>query len=393
MNRPACCLTWLLLGIVGSALAVEPAAIKYKKIQLDDKFRSEGVAVGDFNHDGKLDIAAGFVYFAAPDWRMVPIEAEPKTFDPKGYSNSFCNFAADLNGDGWTDLIVVDFPGKQTWWYENPGKSGGPWTKHELTAVTNNESPAYLSILNKSQKSLLCGVNPDAKNPDGPERRMAFLTQESDPNKPWKIRTISAKAAPGTLKYAHGVGAGDVNGDGRIDVLCKNGWWEQPADAAQEEWTFHQANLGADCANMYVLDVNGDGKQDVVSTSAHQKGVWWHEQTADGWKTHLIDDSVSQTHSMWIADMNGDGVMDIVTGKRWWAHGPKGDIDPDKPAVVVWYECKRAADHTVTWEKHVIDDDSGVGTQFEIAEISGQGTGLDIAISNKKGTFVLLREK
>ena len=79
---------------------------------------------------------------------------------------------------------------------------------------------------------------------------------------------------------------------------------------------------------MHVYDYDGDGDNDLLTSAAHQLGIWWHEQTPEGWKTHVIDRSFSQTHALEQADINGDGLPDFVTGKRWWAHGPKGDVDP-----------------------------------------------------------------
>lgn len=106
--------------------AEEPGKqITFKKTKLDDKFRSEGASIGDFNHDGKMDISAGNVYYAAPDWKLTPIVANAKEYDPHGYSESFCNYADDVNGDGRTDLIVVGFPGKETWWHEQPAEASG----------------------------------------------------------------------------------------------------------------------------------------------------------------------------------------------------------------------------------------------------------------------------
>lgn len=384
----AMCDTW-------PAHSAEPAQakIRFQRTQLDAKFRSEGVAVGDFNHDGKLDIAAGSVYYAAPDWKMQVIAEKPEDYDPHNYSHSFCNFADDLNSDGWTDLIVVDFPGQQTWWFENPQTAGGPWKKHEATAVTNNESPTYLDVDGDHRRELLLGFSPDAKNVDGPERRMGIVRPTADVRQPWKIQAISTAGAPGTMRFTHGLGVGDVNGDGRQDVVVKDGWWEAPeSSTADGEWKFHAAPLGENCAQMYVFDFDGDGDSDVLSSSAHDVGIWWHEQKTDGWQTHLIDDSVSQTHALCLADINGDGLPDFVTGKRWWAHGPNGDARPNDPAVMTWFELTRQ-DGKPVWLPHQFDHDSGVGTQFEVADVNGDGL-LDVVTANKKGAnyFQQVRE-
>jgi hypothetical protein len=168
--------------------------------------------------------------------------------------------------------------------------------------------------------------------------------------------------------------------------VVPQGWWEAPDDVAPGSWKFHAAPLGDNCAQMHFYDFDGDGDGDVLSSAAHQVGMWWHEQLEGGqWKTHEIDKSFSQTHALCLADINGDGLADFVTGKRWWAHGPTGDIDPDKPAVLFWFELKREGGRPV-WTPHQIDHDSGVGTQFEVADVNGDGL-LDVATSNKKGTY------
>jgi hypothetical protein len=397
-------ITVLTTPLVAAAAENSGPKISFRKTQLDDKFRSEGVAAGDFNRDGKVDIAAGFVWYEAPDWEMHVIASEPPApnrallgspphFDPKGYSNSFCTFAEDLNDDGWTDVIVCDFPGKPTWWFENPGEAAGGWQRHVCTPVTNNESPDLLDLDGDGVRELIAGFSPDPAEPDGPDRRVAFVTREEDPCKAWKIHPVSVKAAPGSRKYSHGLGIGDVNGDGRNDILCADGWWEAPEGFSSGEWSFHAAPFGertargeGKAAHMSVYDFDGDGDQDVLSSSPHAFGIWWHEQLPDSqWKTHEIDMSFSQTHAVCVADINGDGLPDFVTGKRWWAHGGK-DPGGDQPAIMVWYELQRK-DGRASWIRHQFDHNSGVGTQFQVIDVNGDQL-LDVVTSNKRGVFL-----
>jgi hypothetical protein len=379
-----------------STIAAHGKAIHFKKTVIDTKFRGEGVAVGDFNHDGKLDIAVGNVYYAAPDWKMHVINDKAVEFDPHGYSNCFLCFADDINHDGWTDEIVIGYPGAPAYWYENPKGAPGPWKRHLIGPVANDESPNYVDIDGVDQRALVMGVAPDEAHCDGPDRQMAILRPDSDdPTKPWKIQPISTKAAPNTTKYSHGLGVGSIQGNGRNDVIVPQGWWENPGtnhdDAKKtgkdwKPWKFHPADFGQPCSQMYVFDFNGDGRNDVLSSSAHNYGIWWHEQTADDWKLHEIDKTYSQTHSLVLADITGDGLPGFVTGKRWWAHGPHGDPGSDQPAVLNWYELVRK-DGKADFVKHPIDDHSGVGTQFQVIDVNGDGM-LDIVVGNKAGVFL-----
>ena len=382
--------------------AEDKPQIRFQKHQLDTKFRSEGVAVGDFNQDGKMDIAAGFVWYEAPDWKLHTIVKTPPSagrdaalgvplhYKPKGYSNAFLNFAEDVNGDGWTNVICVDFPGTPTWWFENPKGSEGDWKKHLCTPVTNNESPDFLDLDGDGKRELIAGFSPDPEQSDGPDRQMAFIKPDADPYKEWHRHAVSAKAAPGTKRYSHGLGVGDVNKDGRNDIVVAAGWWEAPESLSDSQWKFHEAAFGEQggenrAAQMYVYDFDGDGDNDVLSSSPHAFGIWWHEQfPGNNWKTHEIDKSLSQTHGVCLADINGDGLMDFVTGKRWWAHGGN-DPGGDQPAVFFWFELQRK-DGRPHWIRHQFDHDSGVGTQFQVADVNGDKL-LDIVSSNKKGVY------
>ncbi|MDB6130911.1 MAG: repeat protein, partial [Verrucomicrobiales bacterium] len=196
----------------------------------------------------------------------------------------------------------------------------------------------------------------------------------------------------------------DVNGDGKMDLLEKDGWWEQPSSLAGDPvWIKHPFPFAPKdgSSQMFAYDVNGDGLPDVItSLAAHGYGLAWYEQTRDGgeisFKKHLIMGNkaeqnkygvkFSQLHALDLVDINGDGLKDIVLGKRFWAHGNHGDADPNDPAVLYWFELVRDG-RNVDWVPHQIDDNSGVGTQVLAAPASNKQYP-DIVVGNKKGTFV-----
>lgn len=580
-------LTWFLgaFFLLGASVQLpsgaQPASkegtsrISWKKIVLDKNFRAEGVGVADVNKDGKLDVIVGDCWYEAPkdtggewkrhiireyyDGKQKKIIPADRKYDLLVYSDSFCCFPDDFNGDGWVDVIVIPFPGRDPcYWYENPGEKGGLWKQHLLTNSACNETPIFVDLFKTGKKHLVMGWNPP-KNPAEPTKgnlnnvgEMCYFVPGKDPTKPWERISISGpvvngKGHPGTNPFSHGLGAGDVNSDGRLDVICADGWWEQPAKQDGSPWKFHGAKIKITdpCSDMYVLDIDGDGKNDIISSSAHYWGFWWsqqkdantfvqrtlfpspfdvaklpstlqlaeeerrlfdavnevrkvhfsrspfaahpelcamardhaeriaksnakeeniggkypgkvlavktmrvmppaevkvdkkdkkkaaeltpmqklalsmmphNEKDADlvlpGFEigvgtaklasgevqyTFVIGDRgqfslPSQTHALHMVDINGDGMMDLVTGRRWWAHGPRGDDGANDPAQLYWFEGKKNREGMIGFTPHLIDSDSGVGTSFAIADMNGDRL-LDIIVSNKKGVHVFLQQR
>jgi hypothetical protein len=309
------------------------------------------------------------------------------------YSANFFAHSADINGDGWTDILILGFPGENSWWFENPGKGVTThWKRHVALDVTDNESPRWVDITGDGRLEIVCSskgrygyASPDPKNPTAP-----FTWHPLSPDKKYH-------------RFTHGLGVGDVNGDGRMDLLEKDGWWEQPASLAGDPvWKHHPVSFGLGGSQMYAYDVNGDGLNDVItSLAAPGSGLAWYEQSKVGseihFKEHIIMNKevsentygvkFSQLHGIDLVDIDGDGLKDIVTGKRFWAHGPTGDADSGAAPVLYWFQLQRGADRSVDFVPHIIDDASGVGTEVKAVDYNRDGLP-DIVVGNKKGVFV-----
>ncbi len=384
--RTSTLMTLFVIGILSSGAVFGLEAMEGGptfKMHRVGTYRGEACGVGDFNNDGKMDIVALPYVYLAPDSTAVEIcKVEGEVDDEgKGYRWDFMNAPVDVDRDGWLDVVTASWFGKKAEWLKNPGPAGtGLWERFLVEENGNYECGDLADIdgdgkLNEVLPAVLhtCWYEPGVL-PDG--------------SKGVIVHAVSDKP------MAWGVGYGDVNGDGRPDILRPDAWFEAPADPRSGAWTEHPLNIGgkeegkADhTAPILVYDVNADGLADIVTSIAHDYGIFWYEQgKKDGettWTRHLIDDTWSQSHSHALADIDGDGDLDLVTGKRFMSHNG-GDPGAFEPLGVYWYELERGPQPV--WKKHILSYDEGIGSALNlvVSDLDADGDP-DIVVTGKWG--------
>ena len=409
------------VGLAAVSRAAEPTLHTFKKQHLERYYWSEGAALGDLNRDGKPDAVYGPYWWEGPEFKVrrelyAPAkkttvkedDGTERTFPgwegafgkKNAYAtDNFFAFVHDFDGDGWNDVLTYGLPHTPAYLYVNPRGEARHWTRQTVLDEVDNESPTFVDLTGDGRPEIVC-VN-------GGE--FGYATPDpANPGAKWKFTAISTGG--NWQRYTHGLGVGDLNGDGRLDVLFKDGWFEQPASlAGAPAWRLHKAFFAPAAAQLFAYDVNGDGRTDVVTAlAAHGYGLAWHEQLAErgpggelSFKPHVFMNkeprenrygvTFSELHAVELVDIDGDGLKDLVTGKCFWAHGPTGAPEANAPALLMWFRLTRGADGKVDWVPHVIDDDSGVGRQIGLGDVNGDGRP-DIVIGNKKGGFVFTNQ-
>lgn len=365
--------------------------IHWAKRELSSSFYGEGGTITDLDADGQMDIVAGPLAYFGPDFSR-PIQIRPANpISVVKYSDYWLVFDHDIDGDGNTDLLIAGFPGTSTYWYRNPGKVKcrlGNWERFVVLDNVENESPTFTDITGDGRPELICGF----------EGRYGYAQIPNVPSQKWTFRPITAKGQSTT--FAMGLGVGDINDDGRKDLITKDGWWEQPADLTTPEWTLYRVPYAASGgAQMIVADLDGDQQNELVSSlTVHDFGLGmfkkklskteskWTRQniTTDQEATSPTGLAISQLHALELADIDGDGQVDILTGSRFWTHtGSVGEYEPSK---LVWFKPITSLEG-LQFVPNIIDENSGAGTQIVARDVNADGR-VDILSVSKRGIFL-----
>lgn len=343
----------------------------------------ESVNVFDVNNDGKPDIVSGAYWYEGPDFITRHFIGNVERVGNGGYWNDFATIPIDVNGDGRMDFISGDWFSKCIWWRENPGNDS-EWKLHLIDSTGNVETIRSWDVDHDGSMEIV---------PNNPGQPLKFYKLVKNQHGKSNGKFLKVDVFP---TQEHGLGFGDINGDGRGDFVISQGWLEAPQDPLKGKWVLHKEfNLGTASVPVLVGDVNGDGKMDLIAGQAHSYGLDWYEQKIDhsgnrSWIKHPIDPFTSQYHTMEWADIDNDGKMELITGKRYRAHNGGDPGSNDLPGL---YYFKWNGE---SFTKNVISygplgEGKGAGLFFSIADLHNTGR-KDIIVAGKDGLWVFYND-
>lgn len=340
----------------------------------------EAASVFDVNNDGKLDIVSGEYWYEGPDFKKAHKICDIRKVED--YYDDFSDYPMDVNGDGYMDIVTGGWWGETLRWRENPKGKDVEWQVHDIAKIGPIERPCFWDIDG-------CGV-PEIVPNAGNVQRFFKLVRDANGKGTGVFKEYVIAASKGHT--GHGLGYGDINGDGRGDIILPTGWLECPPNPLEDPWTFHgEFNLGTASVPIIVYDVNKDGLADLIVGGAHEYGLWWYEQGKDDqgnrtWTKHDIDTKRSQYHDLVMADIDNDGEPELITGKRYRAHQGHDPGSAD-PLGLYYFKINKGNFERYTLDYGPHDKASGAGIYLWVQDVDGNGW-KDVVAPGKEGLYL-----
>jgi hypothetical protein len=356
----------VILIFSGLSLAVEGGDLSFKRNVVDENGPKDPWAkiLADIDGDGYLDVAIGgragpLVWYRFPDWKEAPVAA--------GGYQTVDGEAGDIDADGDPDLVLGGLL-----WYENPRSERGfqkPWRAHRVAdhkthdvELADLDADGDLDIVTRNQSAF--------SDPSGDE--VHVWIQEAPDS--WEHTMLSCI-------HGEGIRVADLDGDRDQDIVINGFWFENRGEVLRSEnWKKNKFTDYHHSATVAVGDVDGDGRNDVILVPSELRGqtsrIAWYEAvnaSKNQWIEHVIEHQVETVyHSLQLADMDGDGQLDIITAQMHQG------VDPDD--VMVYLNHKGGE----SWQRLVISDKGSHGLQ--VADVDGNGKP-DVMGANWSGPY------
>jgi hypothetical protein len=213
-------------------------------------------------------------------------------------------FAADLNGDGYNDILVPSYH-DSLYWYEN--HIGIDFTKHALPFSGGDLSVYAIDLDDDGDVDILSAP---------------IRWWENDGSSPPNFTEHTITTSPS----ATSVYAIDLDDDGDVDILGHGAvirWFENDGDENFTEDTIATSFVGGGYRSIYAVDLDDDGDLDVLGSSYAGDAIHWWENDGDcNFTNHPITDAFDGPRSVYAIDLDGDEDVDVLSGGigiiSWW---------------------------------------------------------------------------